>query len=446
MQTLIFERYVNEQTDIYSVLEDGTELTPLATSPEDESFVGLIPGERVLFRLNNALYSVLLDGSGLTKVIEPYGELMNIDDGIVELVQGRLILLQVVEEANGFHTDIVSIFPDGTDAVTLGASEDDEFFAGVTKSGRVILERDAGDLADVYAVNIDGTQLRALAATELHETFAGTVNDHVIITVQESTTSQRDILLVAQDGSSEPLANTADDERVVVDLPSGEVVFTRNNDLYVANALTLKANLLAGGPNNEVLQYLTPSGTAIFMRHPPLDQNSDIYAVSLSGGQEVELAATASREVIVGVTQDGRAIYSEAPIDQGASGIVDIHSVRLDGTDRFNLTSSPQDDERVLAITAGGEIIFVRVGPSGSGIMRVNADGMTPPSLLLPDGEFFAVSVNGRVMYTIARGEESELWSVRLDGTDARLLADGPYDQDFVAISGADPGSLPPPP
>lgn len=75
--TIIFLRNAGgAQHDLYAVKDDGSGLVTLADSADDELFVGITPGGRVVFQVavgggQNDLLSVNLDGTGLVGLGRP---------------------------------------------------------------------------------------------------------------------------------------------------------------------------------------------------------------------------------------------------------------------------------------------------------------------------------------------------------------------------------------
>ena len=128
--------------DIYIVNADGTGLTGLRTTADDE---------RCYFS----------DSTGSS--VAP---------------NNRVIF----ERWTGSQYDLYSINADGTGLATLANSADSEWYSGVTSNNRVIFWRYAGGTQyDLYSINADGTGLATLANSADNEYFAAVAPNNRVL-------------------------------------------------------------------------------------------------------------------------------------------------------------------------------------------------------------------------------------------------------------------------
>jgi hypothetical protein len=445
LQTVVYMQEVNGQYDIHAIRENGLRNTALATSADDENFAGVGPGGRILFTRNDVLYSILANGTGLATVDDsgeyptPRGTNMN---GVLPGIDGRIFLQRRVPHAVDDHNDLVAAFADGSGSVMLATSDDDEEFVGVTPGGRVIFRRlpASGGNVDLYSIRPDGTGLATLAASPNYEEFQGVTPAGRVIFRRDAGVGQQDLYSVNEDGTGiTPIAATVQDERFAAVTSSGQVIFTRSNDLYIVDADGTDETLLAGGSQIESFLGDAPSGIVVFMRRPIGSQDWNIYAVNPDGTGEVPLATSPDYETFAGIMSDGRLIYHAAPIVSGASGLNDIYSIELDGSDRARLTDTPNDEDRALFFTAAGQVIFERVTSGQGDVMAVNADDSSSAIAIAlaatAAGEFgYAITANGRLLFARDQGGDVELWSIGVDGNDPQVLALGGGNRTFSAI------------
>lgn len=443
LQTVVYMQESNGQYDLYAIRENGLRHTELAASADDESFAGVGPDGRVLFARNEVLYSVLANGTGLATV-DDSGEFPSprgmTTEGVLSSIDGRIFLERHVPHAVADHIDLVAAFADGSGSVILAASDDNEEFVDVTPGGRVVFRRlpASGGNVDLYSIRPDGTGLATLAAGPEYEEFQGVTPAGRVIFRRDAGVGQQDIYSVNEDGTGiTPIAATAQDERFAAVTPGGQVIFTRSNDLFIVDADGTDETLLAGGSQLESFLGIAPSGVVVFLRRPIGSQDWNIYAVNPDGTGEVPLATSPDHESFGGFMPDGRLVYLASPLVSGASGLADLYSIALDGSGFEKLTDTPDDDERPLIFTPAGQVVFQRITSGQADVMAVNAEDSSSviPLAATAAREFgYAVSVNGRLLFTRDQGDDVELWSIGVDGNDPQALVLGTGYRIFAAI------------
>jgi hypothetical protein len=443
LQTVVYMEEVNGQYDLYAIRENGLRPTELATSEDDESFAGVGPDGRVLFVRNDVLYSILANGSGLATV-DDSGEFPSprgmTEDGVLSSIDGRIFLERRVPHVLTDHTDLVAAFADGSGSVTLARSDYDEEFVDVTPGGRVIFRRlpATGGNVDLFSIRPDGTGLATLAAGPEYEEVQGVTPTGRVIFRRDAGVGQQDLYSVNEDGTGiTPIAATVSDERFAAVTPGGQVIFTRSNDLYIVNADGTDETLLAGGSQLESFLGVAPSGTVVFLRRPIGSQDWNIFAVNPDGTGEVPLATSPDQEFFAGLMPDGRLVYLASPLVSGASGQYDLYSIALDGSGLVRLTNTPDDEERGLFFTPTGQVVYQSITSGQADVMAVNADdsSSTIPLAATAAREFgYAVTANGRLLFSRDQGSDYELWSIGVDGNDPQVLALGAGFRMFAAI------------
>jgi len=443
LQTVVYMEEVNGQYDLYAIRENGLRPTELATSADDESFAGVGPDGRILFVRNDVLYSVLANGTGLATV-DDSGEFPTprgmTEEGVLSGIDGRIFLERHVPHAVTDHIDLVAAFADGSGSVILAASDNDEEFVDVTPGGRVIFRRlpATGGNVDLFSIRPDGTGLATLAAGPEYEEVQGVTPAGRIIFRRDAGVGQQDLYSVNEDGTGiTPIAATVSDERFAAVTPGGQVIFTRSNDLYIVNADGTDETLLAGGSQLESFLGVAPSGIVVFLRRAIGSQDWNIFAVNPDGTGEVPLATSPEQESLAGLMPDGRLVYLASPLVSGASGQYDLYSIALDGSGLVRLTNTPDDDERGLFFTPTGQVVYQSITSGQADVMAVNADDNSstiPLAATAARESGYAVTANGRLLFSRDQGSDYELWSIGVDGNDPQALALGAGFRMFAAI------------
>lgn len=129
-------------------------------------------------------------------------------------------------------------------------------------------------------------------------------------------------------------------------------------------------------------------GSLIFYNwRPDVSHSMDLWVIGSDGTGKLQLTQDVGPvEGFRGVTADGRVIYERVQVG------VDLHSVRLDGTDHVEIGSKPAS---FVALTADDHVVYQEDGLSAP-IHSVRADGSS--ARLLGDGEVFVVTDTGHVV------------------------------------------------
>ena len=257
---------------------------------------------------------------------------------------------------------------------------------------------------DEYLIRPDGTGLASLAHSAQGEKFFGVVGGRVVI--------QRDgdIYSMAPDGT---------DSRPVLNSPEVEIVVSSFDDrvIYLLGPDVDNSNLhivALDGSNDIVLTATTGRKNVSALVGNRILYNvgaSDLFSVLADGTGTAPLAATDAVESF-------RATLDERVIYENSDGAGDLFAVNADGTGRVALATTPES-EHVFGI-AGDRVIYRRAG----NLMSVRIDGSG--EVALDTGPFegnLAGIVGDRVVYNRIIGGGYDIYSIRVDGTDARAIA-----------------------
>lgn len=388
---VIYQRVTGGQLDLYSVKTDGTGTTLLAGTADYEIFAGMTPGGQVIYRRDTAttgrdLYAVNADGTGTVALANT----ANHEDFAAVTSSGKVIYQVTV----GDQTDLYSINADGTGKVALAADPfNNEALIGLTPAGQILFGSFSPyGLGGIYSIPENGGPATTLVTNTVADefSFAGITKTGQVI-IKRTVGSQHDLY---GDGTV-VLANSLDEETFMGSTASGQIVYQRitpgpgfggfQYDLYAVDADGSHTTPLGNGPAvDEVFNAVTPDGKVIYTRGT-YGNGGDLYIVNADGTGTLPLADTADYEDFKGLTANGRVIYERT----GSSSATNLYAVSPDGTGMTQLSMS------------GGPAFFIGTTPSGKVLFRlqsgnadlyiVNADGtgMTPLGNT-GNNEFFA--------------------------------------------------------
>ena len=185
----------------------------------------------------------------------------------------------------------------------------------------------------------------------------------------------------------------------------------------------------SGGPR------WSPDGTRIvyfsWRDHPGQEQRNELYVMRADGSNQVRLTENDAEDVEAAWSPDGSRIAFTSSRD----GNPEIYLASVDGSDQHRLTSDHAPDEGPAWSPDGSRILFtsyrdgadpLTLGQGNAEIFTVGTEGSGPTNLTndpewdgypswSPDGSQIAFSINN--------GVEFDLYVMRADGTERRLLA-----------------------
>ena len=152
----------------------------------------------------------------------------------------------------------------------------------------------------------------------------------------------------------------------------------------------------------------------------------DLFSVRLDGTETTALTNTPLRTTFSGATSTGTVLYSSDS---------DLFAVNVDGTGAIQLTDSADSDVPGI-VTADGSVVFTRTSATDSTLygIDITGDNLTPLAALAGFETPFAATGNGRLLYQVANGGQFDLFSVSLDGTGTVAIADDPVNETFRAL------------
>jgi hypothetical protein len=285
---------------------------------------------------------------------------------------------------------------------------------------KVIISQRIDDNANrLYIVNEDGTGVATIAQQAGgRSSYKATLPDgRIIFETSFGTGEQRrtDLYLVNADGTGVvSLVDSADSESFQSITPSGRVVFTAGADLV--SMMPDGGGRCVVGPAGEVL---TVTASDQIILQPCFRGQCAIYVGTCSATTQL----TPGSATFIGITSSGRIAYIASVIDpQTGNSSPKVHTNKLDGS-----------DQKELGVAAGAVRIHEDsvIWQADGGMIRIaSSDGTTMQVLggaPSPDVTPLAVSPAGRLIYQVGGAnrieEVTDLYSVRLDGTDGRQIA-----------------------
>jgi Calx-beta domain len=365
--------------DIFSIHPDGSDRIVLAGEPETES-IGGIGGAGLVFFERRAgvtaatddLYVIGADGTGLTPLA------LTADDeeftGFVEDAGGgRVIYRRTV----GSQDDLYSVRPNGSETLPIAHDAVFEEFVAVTQGGRILFYRVDGGRA-LYSVAPDGTALAGLGTEPGDHQFVALLDEERLVYRHEPSPGQYDLFAVNADGTAQSvLANTTVPELLAGVTASGRVVFERllsgHKDIFAVDDDGTSLATLAATPFTEGFAGALPDGRVLYLRADAAQPDlTDIFVVNADGTGNAQLTDTPEPEFVATLVYiaNDRLIFS-----RGDGGMDDLYSMALDGTDVRRLTDTPDADEMALGVTPSGGIIHLSSSNGQSDVYRIGIDG-----------------------------------------------------------------------
>ena len=399
LQSLIVSRPVmtgsSPAFDLYILREDGEGLTQLTnTADADERVVGVY-GDYVIFERKEqttaiaSLHSVRRDGTGefpLSQHPEP---------DFAGITSGGIVVYN--SDGNIYSADVTGIGPHSD--LLVAATEDAA--SHVAADGRIVFTRTVGSQTDLGAIDIDGGNVTPLATGPNRETLSNvTPAGRAIYISQLVGDDRRDLYSVSLDGSgTTAISEEPDaDQQVVRALETGVLIVHLS---YNNGEEELRAIRDDGSTSRRLVAHLgrltfaatAPGERVIYGIAAGTGGSHDIYIVGQDGFGNRPLAASDDNEYLAGLTADGAAV-----IERQTNSQIDLVRVELDGSREVPIALSPVND-KLVAVGEDREenrLILLRGAPSA-----LRAGGVS--------------------------GAGISLVSVRADGTDERLLAEGAF-------------------
>ena len=416
-------------SDILLVREDGTGEIALAATADDERFLGMTPGGRVVFsRVTSggvSINSVNPDGTGAVLLVSTASPSdFPVFHGITP--DGWVIYRRDTATTG---RDLYAVKADGTGIgpVALANAVGNEDFATITASGKILYQVEAGpQQTDLYSINADGTGRVALAAApDFREGWSGYQSAGQIVIVKCLLSfSICDYISVNENGGVATLLarDTFEGQYGVVGVTkTGRFILRGINvpnfqpgsqqDLYIDNTSTPLAN----SSDTEIYRGSTADGRVIYNRLVPVPNTSnfrnDLYIVNADGSNTIRLAIDAA---LVAVAPDGRIVYATLLNNDPIA----LSTVKADGTGAVELGSLANTVPFFQAMTANGRVVFSRETGSVSGLSlrAVNTDG-TGETLLAVRSYFVANTPSGKVVMRDNDNGNTNISIVNPDGT-----------------------------
>ena len=175
----------------------------------------------------------------------------------------------------------------------------------------------------------------------------------------------------------------------------------------------------------------------------------DMFIINDDGTNGLPLANSADRETFAGYSPTGRVIYARVPVSGvGATG---IYSVKLDGTDTIPLVVS-NIPKSVMGVTSSGRVIYQLVVNGQSDLYSIKDDGTGQVTLadspdyyetydLTPPNPYSGITALGitpseKVVYNrvSVATNESDVYIINADGTQGIPLGNTAGDERWATI------------
>jgi len=410
LQSVLFKRTVNNQTDLYLANEDGSGLVTIANSSDNEDFQAISPSNQIIFSqdINGSqleLFSIDINGNNKIALTDTLGLVGSKYFAAISPSSGRIIFHNKPTNST-YH--LYSVDASGTDLKTISATGNDDFFNRFTKNGLLIFNGyhmvAQFQVGDLFSFNEATNEIRTLSSASNNKNF---------------------------------IINETDDGRIIYDSwPYGPSIVQA--DVYSVRLDGTDRKLLAGDPSVELCRDIATMNVAgikttwaiIQKEKSPGSGDWDLVSADVNGttvnadgtiSGQATLVDTTSRDFFIAKTSRGRVIYSSEPA-------YDLFSINADGTDPRVLANSA-DRELFQAITAQEKIIYKRsydniqndlhiVNPDCSGNSRLT-------NTAEKNAEFLHEAANGRIIFRASSTANSKLYgfySIKADGTGFRTL------------------------
>jgi hypothetical protein len=174
------------------------------------------------------------------------------------------------------------------------------------------------------------------------------------------------------------------------------------------------------------------------------DFKASLFAVRTDGTGKV-LLDQGAYDHQYGKIADGRVFFDrpETPAPTSPSSDRDIYSINLDGTDRRQLTSGPDDDH--IAAIVGDRIVIERIPPTAPNnysrdLVSVRLDGsdlrVLADNLEREERIAFLPPTGKRLLIDSRKNPESNLYAINTDGSVPTTIAESQADETFKALLG----------
>lgn len=434
---VVFQR----RADLYAINSDGTGLTPLATTGDDEWFAAATPGGRVIYTRVHAgqsdLYSVpVLGGPSTTLAATPASERFA---GLTPY--GRVIYRRCSTQC-----DLLAVNADGTNPATLADSPDDELYRGSTADGRVIFARASAGQLDLWSVFEDGRDRRAIAFSADNEFFNAVTSDGRVIYTR-SFDGQADLHAVRSDGTGRiTLAARLEPERFIGLTSRGRIVFERavdgRRELHAVSADgTAPVRLLSDHAADLPVQF---GADGLILAHRRTDATTDVVAMhdDATAFRVLTHGITAAN-LMRGITPTGRVII--ASITARTSGLLAVNAsgtgltvlVEADSPTGIRFSGITPDSDVIYTLEVAGQLDLWATGRTWAWVLAGSSDDEYLRSV--------TTSAGRRILFERRRSTgQRDLYSVDRFGKDLAALANSIDDESFAAVLTVSRWTLPP--
>jgi len=455
LQSVIFKRTIDNQSDLYIVKEDCSGLIAIANTSDEERFQAISPTDRLIFTRDvnggqSELFSTDRNGNNLISLTEPLG--LNGYKTFKSFTPGGRIIFDNKPSSSSF--DLYMMNEDATGLTTISASSNDDILLGITRSGWILFDKYRWNqspsliIQDIYVANEETNEQHTLANSGNVEIYAKETNEGRIIYHSYPSgysITNSDVFSVNLDGSDrQVLANSSSNEfcrGVAVTNAAGTTTSWAiieketspgNWDLISVNSNGTTVNpdgtisgmvTLVDTTTRDLFVAATSTGRVIYSSDPAYD----LFSVNADGSDPQILANSSDNEVFSAFTSKEQLIYRRSYNNVQS----DLHIVNADGSSNIRLTDTADINESFEHEAANGRIIFGTLSttyPSIYGFKSINSDGSGFATLVADTSNsvyFIDETPSGRLIFVEADGNGYfNLFSVDSFGNGLASLAE----------------------
>ncbi|MBN8656597.1 MAG: TIR domain-containing protein [Anaerolineae bacterium] len=357
-EKLIFELDENGKHGIYTVNGDGSELKRFTEGLYNDYIVSLSPdGRKILFssiRENKRnLYLTDLSGGDVVQITNATGsEWVNYKGWSPD---GSKIVYSV-------NDDLFSVNIDGTGLVKLASNIlNADIVTWSQKGDKLLLQQGgfwSGD-GEIYVVNIDGTGVINLTNNSKGDWFVGWLPNNEEIIFSSERDGNEELYKVAVDGSGvENITQSAGDDIFgFLSLTNGGLFFSSNRsgnyDVYKMDLKDFSVTPLTSEISDDYFVSLSPDESKFVFKS---EQGGDVEVkvANVNVSNSINLTQSLGEDLFVDWMPDGEGIL----FSSNRNNNIDYFSVDLDGTNLINLTKNPEHDKFISWSPTQEKILF----------------------------------------------------------------------------------------
>lgn len=424
-------------TAVYVMNADGSEVRKLVNDLDCHVLDWSSDGTKILLWANSSTYEVRADGSGLTKLPNPFGKLS--PDG------KKIVMDKQLVSGSESSTEIFVANADGSHPVRLTNNRSLDTSAHWSPDGRRIVftcfpdgfVESGGNNAEICVMNADGSNLLRLTNHSPNDSNPSWSPDGTRIAFASMRNCKMGsaMQVMNADGSNPMQLTECQNFDGSSWSPDGKrIVFASDRDgnyeLYSINADPSHQTNLTRHPAEDREPVWSRDGKKIaFVSNR--DGQDSLFVMDAGGGQQRKLVNNVGSRL--SWSPDGKRIAFGAAWD----GKVGIYIANADGGSITPLTRGQANENHPVWSPDGQRILYVASHDDLSQLYVMNADGSGATRIShsaehewqhdwSPDGRQIIFTRSRR------RGVQQDIWMMNADGGNPRLIAAAPGNDEFL--------------